>query len=115
MQKKSEIQLSPPEAGKRHNLFIIAYKHFPSGLLATAIGIAFLSAPLLYNLFRENYIDSVVVRVLLSGAVIGIVPLFLLYLITLLRAGKIRKRLEAETKHQLEIISEDLEALEAKE
>ena len=104
-----------PKPGKRHNLFILAFRHFPTGLLATAIGIAFLSAPLLYNLFRDNGFDSVFARVLLTGAVIGIVPLSFLYLVTLLRAGKIRGRIETEAEHQLEIITGDLEALQARE
>ena len=104
-----------PKPGKRHNLFILAFKHFPTGLLATAIGIAFLSAPLLYNLFRDSGIDSIVLRVLFTGSVIGVVPLSFLYLITLLRAGKIRIRLETETEHQLEIISDDLHALQVRE
>jgi hypothetical protein len=106
--------ISPP-SGKRHNLFVLAFKHFPSGLLATAIGIAFLSAPLLYNLFRDNGFDSIFWRVVLSGAVIGVVPLSFLYIATLLRAPKIRRRLETEAELQLEIISGDLQALEAKE
>ncbi len=109
------MQPYSPKPGKRHNLFILAFRHFPSGLLATAIGIAFLSAPLLYNLFRDSGIDSIVWRVILTGGVIGVVPLSFLYLVTLLRAGKIRVRLETETEHQLEIISVDLEALQARE
>src|SRR5207253_1031239 len=112
MQKKSEVQLFPPKAGKRHNLFFIAYKHFPSGLLATAIGIAFLSAPLIYNLFLEQGVSSIVFRVLLTGAVIGVVPLLFLYIVTMLRSPNIRRRLESEAEHQLEIISDDLAALE---
>ena len=109
------MQQYSPKTGKRHNLFILAYKHFPTGLLATAIGIAFLSAPLLYNLFRDNGIDSIVLRVLLTGAVIGVVPLSFLYIVTLLRSPKIRVRLETEAEHQLEIISDDLHALQARE
>ena len=109
------MQPYTPKPGKRHNLFILAFRHFPSGLLATAIGIAFLSAPLLYNLFRDYGFNSVVLRVLLTGVVIGIVPLSFLYIITLLRSGKIRKRIETEAQAQLEIISGDLEALQAKE
>lgn len=109
------MQPYSPKPGKRHNLFILAFRHFPTGLLATAIGIAFLSAPLLYTLFRDNGIDSIVARVVLTGTVIGVVPLSFLYIVTLLRSPKIRKRLETETEHQLEIISEDLHALQAKE
>jgi len=104
-----------PKPGKRHNLFILAFRHFPSGLLATAIGIAFLSAPLLYNLFREQGFDSIFARVFLTGAVIGVVPMSFLYIVTLLRSGRIRERLEAEAQAKLDIISEDLAALEAKE
>ena len=109
------MQSYSPKTGKRHNLFILAFRHFPTGLLATAIGIAFLSAPLLYNLFGENGFDSVVIRVLLAGAVIAVVPLFFLYIVTLLRSPKIRFRLESEAEHQLEILSDDLHALQAKE
>ena len=104
-----------PKPGKRHNLFILAFRHFPSGLLATAIGIAFLSAPLLYNLFREQGFDSIIARVFLTGAVIGVVPMSFLYIVTLLRSGRIRERLEAEAQAKLDIISEDLAALEVKE
>ncbi|MFI5264553.1 MAG: hypothetical protein ACHQM6_08570, partial [Candidatus Kapaibacterium sp.] len=109
------MQHNLPSSGKRHNLFILAFRHFPSGLLATAIGIAFLSAPLLYNLFRDNGYESPILRIVLTGAVIGIVPLAFLYVATLLRAPRIRRRLEAEAVHQLQIISGDLQALEAKE
>ncbi|MDP4228855.1 MAG: hypothetical protein Q8916_00440 [Bacteroidota bacterium] len=109
------MQPYSPRPGKRHNLFIIAFKHFPTGLLATAIGIAFLSAPLLYNLFLDNGFDSVIIRVGLTGAVIGIVPLIFLYLVTLLRSTKIRVRLEAEAQEELAMISSDLVALQEKE
>jgi hypothetical protein len=109
------MQPYSPKPGKRHNLFILAYKHFPSGLLATAIGVAFLSGPLLYNLFRENGFDSVILRVVLSGAVIAIVPLSLLYLVSLFRAPKIRERIETEEKAKLDKISDELEALQMQE
>jgi hypothetical protein len=109
------MQPYSPKPGKRHNLFILAFRHFPTGLLATAIGIAFLSAPLLYNLFRDNGFDSVIARVFLTGAVIGVIPVSLLYIVTLLRSSKIRTRLEIEAAHQLKIISGDLAALAAKE
>jgi len=110
-----QIQSYSRKPGKRHNLFILAIRHFPTGLIATAIGIAFLSAPLLYKLFRENGVDSIVMNIFLTGAIIGIVPLCLIYLVSLMRSPKIRTRLEAEDRLQLAIISDDLEALRVKE
>ena len=104
-----------PKPGKRHNLFILAFKHFPSGVIATAIGIASLSAPLVYNLFRENGIDSFAAGALLTGLVIVVVPLSFLYFVTLLRSARIRGRIETEAEHQLEILSDDLHALQAQE
>jgi hypothetical protein len=83
--------------------------------VATAIGIAFLSAPLLYNFFLENGFDSVIIRVLLTAAVIGVFPLTLLYIVTLFRSARIRKRLETEAQVQLEMISGDLKALQVRE
>src|SRR5579872_3005963 len=109
------MQPYSPKPGKRHNLFILAYRHFPSGLLATAIGIAFLSAPLLYNLFRDNGFDSVIVRVFLSGCVIGLVPLTFLYMVSLSRAPQIRRKIERDERAQLDKISSELKALQAQE
>src|ERR1700674_3927552 len=109
------MQPSTPSPGKRHNLFILAFKHLPTGLLATAIGIAALSAPVLYNLFREHGINTFLGGALATGAVILVVPSLFLYLVTLLRSPKIRSRVETAAERELEIISEDLEALQAKE
>jgi hypothetical protein len=100
---------------KRHNLFILAFKHLPTGLLATAIGIAALSAPFLYNLFRSHGVDSFIGGALATGAVILVVPSLLLYFITLLRSPRIRTRVETEAERELEIISKDLQTLEEKE
>ena len=104
-----------PKAGKRQNLFVIAYKNFPRGVLETTTGIAFLSAHILYSFIRENGVDSVLLAVILSGIVIALVPLSLLYFFTLLRSGKIRRKIETEAEHQLEVLYDDLEALHIKE
>jgi hypothetical protein len=109
------VQPKPPPSSKKDNLFLVAYKHFPTGLIATAIGIAFLSAPLLYNLFRDNGFDSVVLRVILSGCVIGVVPLTFLFMVSLSRAPKIRRKIETEELARLDRISGELEALQAQE
>jgi len=100
---------------KRQNIFLLAIKHYPTGLLATAIGIAFLSAPLFYNLFREYGISSVALRIIITGAVVGIIPVAFLYIITLIRAPKIQNRLETDAQHELEIMSHEMEVLQAKE
>jgi len=106
---------NPPKSLKRKNLFVVAYKHFPTGLVATAIGVAFLSAPLLYNLFGDNGFDSVVWRVILSGCVIGVVPLTFLFMVSLSRAPKIRRKIETEELARLDRISSELEALHMQE
>src|SRR4051812_15002825 len=109
------MQPYSPKPGKRHNLFVLAFKNFPGSIFATVIGIAFWGSPFLYNFFRDKASDSVFLSLVLTGAIIMGIPLITLYLVTLLRAGKIRQHLEAESEHRLEIISNDLEALEAKE
>src|SRR5579883_2555624 len=99
--KEYHIKIPSPDKRKRHNLFVVAFNHFPENLAATAVGIAFLSAPLLYNLFREQGISSVIVRIILTGAVIAIVPLLILYLVTLLRSVGIREKLESQNEDEL--------------
>ena len=110
---KQELDLSKPQ--KRHNLFFLAFRHFPWGMEATAIGIASLSAPFLSNLFRSHGVDSFIGGVLASGAVILVIPTLFLYLITLLRSPKIRTRAESEAEKELEILTQEMEALQEKE
>ncbi len=97
---------------KRHNLFILALKHLPTGLLATAIGITALCAPFLYGFFRRYVINSFIDGALLTGATIITIPSLFFYLVTLLRSPNIRGRLETEAEHKL---SEELEKLQEKE
>jgi hypothetical protein len=105
------IQNSPlPQ--KRHNLFFLAFKHLPTGLLATAIGVAALSAPFLYGIFRKHVSNSFIDGALLTGVTIIIIPFLFLYLVTLLRSPKIRGRIETEAEREL---SEELEELQEKE
>lgn len=109
------MESNSPKSGKRQNLFVIAYKNFPRGILETTTGVAFLSAHILYSFIRESGVDSVVLAVIISGIIIALVPLSLLYFFTLLRSGKIRRKIETEAEHQLEILYDDLEALHIKE
>lgn len=109
------MQPYSPKPGKRHNLFILAVRHFPGSLFATIIGIAFWGSPFLYNFFHDSGVHSIAGSVLLSVLIIGGIPLVVLYLVTLLRTKDIRKGIETEAEHQLEILYEDLEALHAKE
>ena len=99
----------------RHNLFILALKHLPLGYLATAIGIAALAAPLVFNALRDRGVSSFLTAALLTGAIVVIVPLFILYLVTLLRAPRIRSRAESEAERELEIMTKEMEALKIKE
>src|SRR5205823_6153357 len=102
-------------SGKRQNVFRLAIKHFPTGLIATAIGIAFLSAPLFYNFFRENGINSLVIRIVLTGAIVGIIPIGFLYLVSLFRAPRIQTKIETAAQEELEVMSHEMEALQEKE
>src|SRR5947209_18940318 len=95
-------------SGKRQNVFRLAVKHFPTGLIATAIGIAFLSAPLFYNFFRENGINSFVVRIALTGAIVGIIPIGFLYLISLFRAPRIQTKIETAAQEELKVMSREM-------
>ncbi|HEY6171283.1 MAG TPA: hypothetical protein VIX80_03390 [Candidatus Kapabacteria bacterium] len=105
------MQSLSPEPRKHQNLFKVAYRHFPGRLLSTAIGVSFLSTPLLHNFFRDSGIDSLFVRILLIGVVIITVPLIVIYLLTLLRAVKIRKRLEGKAELREEIRIADIETV----
>ncbi len=109
------MQHNPPGQTKRHNLFVLAFKHLPTGLLATAIGIAALSAPFLYNLFRNHGVDSFIGGALATGAIILIAPTAFVYFVMLLRSPKIRTRVESEAEQELEIMTRDMKALQEKE
>jgi hypothetical protein len=113
----AQAYMQPNSTGqtKRHNLFIVACKHLPTGLLATAIGIAALSAPFLYNLLRNHGVDSFIGGALATGAVIVVVPTLFLYFVTLLRSPTIRTRVESEAERELEIMTREMEALQEKE
>lgn len=103
-----------PKAGKRHSLFIVAYNHFPGGLFAAVVGIAFWGSPFLYNFFQKNGLDSLASLILTIVVIVGI-PLLLVCLFMLFRAVKIRNKLEAEAKIESDIISNDLKDLLNKE
>ncbi|MDP4200548.1 MAG: hypothetical protein Q8922_08005 [Bacteroidota bacterium] len=101
--------------GKRHSLFTIAFKFFPTTFLVKAIGITLTSSLFIYNYLLNNHVDSIVTRALLTAAIVVAAPTIALYLITLARAPRIRKREEREALHLQHIAHGDLEALQAKE
>src|SRR6476469_5283960 len=90
---------------RRPNLLLIAIKHFPGGLLKTGIGITLLSVLVLLTILTGLGIQQLLVRYALIGLVIVILPTLLLYIITLVRAPRIRRRGEAEAVTQLEEVT----------
>jgi hypothetical protein len=96
-------------------LFVVAYKSFPRSFLVKSIGATFTISLYIYNYLREYGVDKLVSRVLLTAFIVGAVPTISLYLITLARAPRIRRREEKETARQRHIAHGDLEALQARE
>lgn len=116
MQNITKRILKPivPKAGKRHSLFVVAYNHFPGGLYAGVVGIAFWGSPYLYTFLQKHGFDSFWSLILTIAVILG-VPLFLVYMVMVLRAVKIRGKLETEVKLQSDIISSDLKDLRNKQ
>lgn len=100
----------PP--GKRHSLFSIAFKFFPTAFLVKSIALTVTTFPLILNYLKVAAgIESIVTRTLLTGCIVGLTPTLALYLITLARAPRIRKREEIEEARLQHIAHGDLEAL----
>jgi hypothetical protein len=97
----------PPRPEDHSNLYVLALKHFPKGLLVISIGITFLSSPLIYNFFRVIGIDSLSMRIILTASAVGIIPIMLLYSITLVRVPKIRRNMKLNALHTFEASSWD--------
>jgi hypothetical protein len=87
--------------------FMLALKHFPKGLFIMAIAITFLSSPLVYNLFRENGIESLFMLILLTAVTVSIIPIVILYSLTLIRVPKIRRDMKLNALHTFEASSWD--------
>src|SRR6476661_1165142 len=115
IQDNQSMASAPPAEGKRESLFIIAYKFFPRSFLVTSIGATFTISLYIYNYLRDQGIESIVSRVCLTAFIVGAVPTISLYLITLARAPRIRRREEKEAAHKRNIAHGDLEALQARE
>ena len=97
----------PPRPEDHSSLYLLALKHFPKGLLVIAIGITFLSSPLVYNFFREIGIESLFLLIFLTAITVGITPILLLYGITLVRVPKIRRDMKLNALHTFEASSWD--------
>ncbi|MFI5200798.1 MAG: hypothetical protein ACHQNE_00240 [Candidatus Kapaibacterium sp.] len=101
--------------GKRHSLFAITHKFFPTSFLVKAVGVSFTSFLFIYRYLVVQGIGTVVTRALLTAAVVAVSPTLILYLFTLARAPKIRKREEREAAHRQNVARGELKALQAKE
>jgi hypothetical protein len=114
--KWQERPLPTLTPGKRHSLFTIAHKFFPTAFLVKGIGITLTSSLFIYNYLLNNTgIDSILVRGLVTAAIVVVAPTVALYLITLARAPRIRRREEIEAAHQKDLAFGNLKAQKAKE
>jgi hypothetical protein len=114
--KWQERPLPTLTPGKRHSLFTIAHKFFPTAFLVKGIGITLTSSLFIYNYLLHNTgIDSILVRGLVTATIVVVAPTVALYLITLVRAPKIRRREEIEAAHQQGLALSNLKAQKAKE
>ncbi len=102
-------------SGKRESLFVIAYKFFPRAFLVKGIGLTFTTSLYIYHYLLVNGVDSIVWRISLTALIIGGVPVISLYLVTLARAPRIRRREEREAARLQHIARGDWDALKAKE
>lgn len=100
---------------KRESLFVIAFRFFPRSFLVKGIGLTFTTSIYIYNYLQTYGITSVPGRIVLTAAIIGVVPVVSLYLFTLARAPRIRRREESEALHRQHIAHGDLRALQDKE
>src|SRR5580700_11638613 len=98
--KWQEKPLPALTLGKRHSLFTIAHKFFPTSFLVKGIGITLTSSLFIYNYLLSYGIDSILTRALLTATIVVVAPTVALYLITLARAPRIRRREEMEMVHQ---------------
>ncbi|HWF43208.1 MAG TPA: hypothetical protein VG537_01065 [Candidatus Kapabacteria bacterium] len=107
--------MSLPMGGKRESLFVVAYKSFPRSFLVKGIGLTFTVSLYIYRYLTNNGVDSILERVLLTALIVAGVPTLSLYLVTLVRAPRIRRREEKEAARLQYIAHGNWEALKAKE
>jgi hypothetical protein len=97
MSLKWQERPHPTLQRKRQSLILISFKFFPKSLLVKIIAFLLTMSPLIFNYMLDHYgIDSIVIRGLLTTAIVAGVPTVALYLITLVRASSIRKHEEME-------------------
>ncbi|HET6402370.1 MAG TPA: hypothetical protein VFH95_13370 [Candidatus Kapabacteria bacterium] len=105
----------PPMDRKRESLFVIAYRFFPRTFLVKGIGLTFTTSLYIYHYLLVNGIDSISERISLTALIVAGVPVISLYLVTLARAPRIRRREEKEAARLHHIAQGDWNALKAKE
>jgi hypothetical protein len=105
----------PPMNRTRESLFVIAYRFFPRTFLVKGIGLTFTTSLYIYHYLLVNGVDSISQRILFTALIVAGVPVISLYLVTLARAPRIRRREEAEAARLHHIALGDWNALKAKE
>jgi hypothetical protein len=103
--KNMSLNLSKPK--KHSNNVILALAHFPKGMLILLMGIAFLSSPWLYHIFRQYEINPPVLQIIFTAGIIGTLPFLLLFGITLLRLPLIRRNMKLIAQATYEVTSWD--------
>ena len=95
-----EWQEKPPPilpTGKLPNLFSIAFKCFPVRLFVKIIAFLSTISPLIFSYLLEHYgIGSVIIRCLITTAILAGIPAIVLYIVTFAHATGVRKRMETE-------------------
>jgi hypothetical protein len=104
-----------PKSHSRNTLFFVALEHYPGALFKTSVGITLIGAPFLLNYFNELGVHSLVVRVMLNGLVVVLVPAFALFIYSLFKSPKVRRNAEADSQRHLDEIARDLLKLRAQE
>src|SRR5437762_2238216 len=94
---------------RRESLLVTAYKAYPSTFLARGIGISLTTSLYIYNYLLDRGIHSIWLRVLLTATIVTAVPTISLYLITLARAPRIRKRQERDAAYRAHVAHGELQ------
>jgi hypothetical protein len=76
------------------NNFMLAFRHFPVGMLLLTTCAACIASPWLYHFFRQDETLAPALQIFFTAAVIGIVPFVLLYVITLIRVPIIKRNMQ---------------------
>jgi hypothetical protein len=109
--KWPEKPISILSQGKRYNLFTIANKLFPTSFLVKIIAFLLWTSPIIFNFLQEHDgIDSILIRGLITVAIVGGMPTVVVYLITLAHAPSIRKHHQMIDSRQPDAVTTAMDA-----